>query len=211
MNQHALSNVITDTRRDIVFLLDGSDDSQQKFMEIKAFVQSIVTDLNVDADGDRVTVVQYSDTAVTDFNFKTYSTADDVVLAVGDLQHKGGHPSNIGAALRHLKSSVFTSESGSRLSEGVPQILILLSGGRSGDDITTPITILKEIGVISAAIGTTGADTLELQTIAHKPTYALSVSDYAELPTAKQNIFSFLSDASKHVENIPPTESFGKT
>uniref|UniRef100_H2T3W1 Collagen, type VI, alpha 3 n=1 Tax=Takifugu rubripes TaxID=31033 RepID=H2T3W1_TAKRU len=204
----AIKPALYDTRRDIVFLLDGSDDSQQKFMEIKAFVQSIVTDLNVDADGDRVTVVQYSDTAETDFNFKTYSTADDVVHAVGDLQHKGGYPSNIGAALQHLKSSVFTSESGSRLSEGVPQILILLSGGRSGDDIITPLTILKEIGVISAAIGTTGADTLELQTIAHKPTYALSVSDYAELPTAKQNIFSFLSDASKHVENIPPTESF---
>lgn len=210
MNQHVLFNVITDTRRDIVFLLDGSDDSQQKFMEIKAFVQSIVTDLNIDTDGDHVTVVQYSDNAETDFNFKTYSTVADVVHAVGDLQHKGGYPANIGAALQHLKSSVFTPESGSRLSEGVPQILILLSGGRSGDDITTPLTILKEIGVISAAIGTTGADTLELQAIAQKPTYALSVNDYAELPTAKQNIFSFLSDASKHIENIPPTESFGK-
>lgn len=208
---HFLFTAITDTkRRDIVFLLDGSDDSQQKFMDIKAFVQSIVTDLNVDADGDRVTVVQYSDTAETDFNFKSYSTSADVVHAVEHLQHKGGSPTNIGAALQHLRASVFTSESGSRLTEGVPQILLLLSGGRSGDDIRTPLRMLKEIGVISVAIGTTGADTLELQTIAHKPSYALSINDYTELPTAKQNVFPFLRDASQPVEKIPPAEGFGK-
>lgn len=211
INQHFLFTAITDTnRRDIVFLLDGSDDSQQKFMDIKAFVQSIVTDLNVDTDGDRVTVVQYSDTAETDFNFKRYSTAADVVHAIGQLQHKGGAPTNIGAALQHLRGSVFTSESGSRLTEGVPQILLLLSGGRSGDDIRTPLRTLKEIGVISAAIGTTGADTLELQTIAYKPSYALSVNDYAELTTAKQHVFSFLRDASPPVAKIPPAEGFGK-
>lgn len=179
-------------------------------MDIKAFVRSIVTDLNVDTDGDRVTVVQYSDTAETDFNFKSYSTAADVVRAVGQLQHKGGSPTNIGAALQHLRGSVFTAESGSRLVKGVPQILLLLSGGRSGDDIKTPLRLLKEIGVISAAIGTTGADTLELQSIAHQPSYAFSVNDYAELPTAKQNVFSFLRDASHPVEKIPPAEGFGK-
>lgn len=173
-------------------------------------MQSIVTDLNVDTDGDRVTVVQYSDTAETDFNFKSYSRAADVVHAVGQLQHKGGSPANIGAALQHLRGSVFTSESGSRLTEGVPQILVLLSGGRSGDDIKTPLRMLKEIDVISVAIGTTGADTLELQTIAHKPSYALSINDYAELPTAKQIVFSFLRDAPQPVEKIPPAEAFGK-
>lgn len=212
MNQYILFPVFTDTnKRDIVFLLDGSDDSQQNFVDMKAFVQSIVTDLNIDTDADRVTVVQYSDTAETVFNFKRYPTAADVVHAVGRLQHKGGYTTNIGAALQYLRGSVFTSESGSRLSEGVPQILILLSGGRSGDDIRAPLRMLNEIGVISAAIGTTGSDTLELQTIAHKPNYALSINDYAELPTAKQNIFSFLSDASQHIEKIPPTEGFGKT
>lgn len=121
INQHFLFTTITDTnRRDIVFLLDGSDDSQHKFMDIKAFVQSIVTDLNVDTDRDHVSVVQYSDTAETDFNFKSYSTGADVVHAVGHLQHKGGSPTNIGAALQHLKGSVYTTESGSRLTEGVP-------------------------------------------------------------------------------------------
>lgn len=197
-------------RRDIVFLLDGSDDSQQRFPAIKDFVQRIVAELNIDSNRDRVAVVQYSNTPEVNFNFSSYTTEDDVVDAVTDLQHKGGYPPNIGAALRYLKGQVFSSVSGSRLSEGVPQILIVLSGGRSGDDIRTPVRMLKKIGVISFAIGTTNADTLELQTISHKPNYALSITDFAELPNAKQDVFSFLRETSHHVEQTTSAESFGK-
>uniref|UniRef100_A0A8P4KMT4 VWFA domain-containing protein n=1 Tax=Dicentrarchus labrax TaxID=13489 RepID=A0A8P4KMT4_DICLA len=191
--------VITDTnRRDIVFLLDGSDDSQQRFTDIKDFVQRIVTDLNIGANKDHVAVVQYSNTAEVNFNLSRYSTENDVFDAIRGLSHKGGYPHNIGAALQYVREHVFTSDSGSRLLEGVPQILILLSGGRSGDDIRTPVRMLKEIGVISIAIGTTDADTIELQTISHEPSYALSITDYEELPTAKQDVFSLLREASHH-------------
>lgn len=203
--------MITDTnRRDIVFLLDGTDDSQRRFQDIKDFVQRIVADLNVDANKDRVAVVQYSNTAQVDFNLRRYSTEDDVLDAVRDLSHKGGYPHNIGAALQYLRDHVFTSDSGSRLLEGVPQILILLSGGRSADDIRTPVRMLDEIGVISVAIGTTDADTLELQTISHEPNYALSITDYEELPTAKQDLMSLLGEVSHHVEQTVPTKGFGK-
>uniref|UniRef100_A0A8C4H3L4 VWFA domain-containing protein n=1 Tax=Dicentrarchus labrax TaxID=13489 RepID=A0A8C4H3L4_DICLA len=174
-------------QRDIVFLLDGSDDSQQRFTDIKDFVQRIVTDLNIGANKDHVAVVQYSNTAEVNFNLSRYSTENDVFDAIRGLSHKGGYPHNIGAALQYVREHVFTSDSGSRLLEGVPQILILLSGGRSGDDIRTPVRMLKEIGVISIAIGTTDADTIELQTISHEPSYALSITDYEELPTAKQD------------------------
>lgn len=203
--------MITDpNRRDVVFLLDGSDESQQRFSVIKDFVQTVVADLNIDANRDHVAVVQYSDTAEIHFNLRRHSTEDDVLDAVRGLRHKGGYPPNIGAALQFVRDHVFTSDSGSRLLEGVPQILILLSSGRSGDDIRTPVRILKEIGVIPVAIGTTDADTLELQTISHKPSYALLITDYEELPTAKQDVVSMLREASHHVEQTAPTKVFGK-
>lgn len=203
--------MITDpNRRDIVFLLDGSDDSLQRFPDIKDFVQRIVSDLTIDANKDRVALVQYSNTAVINFNLTRYSTKDAVLDAVRGLSHKGGYPLNIGVALQYVRDHVFTSDSGSRLLEGVPQILILLSGGRSGDDIRTPVRLLKEIGVISIAIGTTDADTLELQTISHEPNYAVSITDYEELPTAKQDVFSLLRDAFHHVEQTAATKGFGK-
>lgn len=203
--------MITDpSRRDIVFLLDGSDDSQRRFPDVKDFVQRIVTDLNIDANKDRVAVVQYSSTAETNFNLRRYSTKDDVLDAVRGLSHKGGYPHNIGAALQYVRDHVFTSDSGSRLLEGVPQILIILSGGRSGDDIRTPVRLLKEIGVISIAIGTTDADTLELQTISHEPNYALSITDYEELPTAKQDVLTLLKEVPHHVEQTTATTGLGK-
>lgn len=203
--------MITDPhRRDVVFLLDGSDDSLQGFPDMKDFVQRIVEGLNVDANGDHVAVVQYSNTAEINFHLKSYPKKDDVLDAVKGLRHKGGHPSNIGVALQFVREHVFNSGSGSRLLEGVPQILILLSGGRSGDDIRTPVRMLKETGVISIAIGTSGADTLELQTISHKPNYALSITDYEELSTAQQDVFSLIKETTQHVEQTTPAKVFGK-
>lgn len=203
--------MITDpNKRDVVFLLDGTDESQRSFPVIKDFVQTIVADLNIDASRDHVAVVQYSDTAEVHFNLGRHSTEDDVLDAVRGLRHKGGYPPNIGAALQLVRDRVFTPDSGSRLQEGVPQILILLSSGRSGDDIRTPVRTLKKIGVTPVAIGTTDADTLELQTISHKPSYALSISDYEELPTAKRDVVSMLREASHHVEQTAPTKDFGK-
>lgn len=203
--------MITDpNRRDVVFLLDGSDDSKQRFPDIKDFVQRIVADLNIDANRDHVAVLQYSNEARIDFDLKRYSTQDDVLDAVRGLSHKGGSPHNIGAALQYVKDHVFTPELGSRLLEGVPQILILLSGGRSEDDIRTPVRMLKNTGVITIAIGTTNADTLQLQTISHEPNYAISITDYEELQTAKQDVLSLLRDASQRPEQTTSPKAFGK-
>lgn len=155
-------------------------------------------------------VVQYSNTAEINFRLNHYSSESDVLDAVGGLTHKGGYPKNIGAALQFVRDHVFAPESGSRLQQGVPQILILLSDGRSGDDIRSPVKMLRDMGVISVVIGTTDADTLELQTISHEPKYALSISDYEELPAIKQDVMALLGEASHHVVYTGPTVGSGK-
>lgn len=173
-------------------------------------MQRIVADLNVDANKDHVAVVQYSNTAHVHFDLKRYSSEDEVVDAIRGLNHKGGLPHNIGSALQYVRDHVFTSGSGSRVLEGVSQILIVLTSSRSGDDIRTPVRMLKEIGVIPVVIGTTNADTLELQTISHKPNYALSIINYDELLTTKQDVLALLREASHHVEQTAPMKGIGK-
>ncbi|MED6293497.1 hypothetical protein CHARACLAT_011203, partial [Characodon lateralis] len=185
--------------RDVVFLIDGSDDSQRRFPDIIDFISRLVTDLSIGINRDRVAVVQYSNTAEINFNLSRYVTKDDVLQAVYRLTHKGGYPKNIGAALQYVKDYAFTPESGSRIQQGAPQILILLSGGRSGDDIRSSVKMLKEMGVTIVTIGTSDADTLELQTISHEPKYALSVTDYEELSTVEQDVWSLLREISHHV------------
>uniref|UniRef100_A0AAZ3R0T5 VWFA domain-containing protein n=1 Tax=Oncorhynchus tshawytscha TaxID=74940 RepID=A0AAZ3R0T5_ONCTS len=187
--------VIQDTtiqapRRDVVFLLDGSDGTRSGFPAMRDFVQRVVETLSVDENKDRVAVVQYSRDPAAQFYLNTYTTKGEILNTVRGLRHKGGRPLNTGAALQYVRDNVFTASSGSRRLEGVPQLLILLSGGRSVDNVDTPASALKELGVLVFGIGTRSSDSRELQRISHDPSYALSVSDFTDLPSIQQQLLS---------------------
>uniref|UniRef100_A0A3B4EGF3 Collagen, type VI, alpha 3 n=1 Tax=Pygocentrus nattereri TaxID=42514 RepID=A0A3B4EGF3_PYGNA len=175
-------------RRDVVFLLDGSDGTRSGFPAMKDFVLRVMEKLNVAEDKDRVSVVQFSRDPETHFYLNTYTRKDDIVDTVSVLRHKGGRPLNTGAALQYVRDNVFTASSGSRRLEGVPQILILLSGARSFDNVDVPASALKDLGVLIFTIGSRGSDSRELQKISHEPKYALSVSDFTELPNVQEQL-----------------------
>uniref|UniRef100_A0AAZ3P0M1 VWFA domain-containing protein n=1 Tax=Oncorhynchus tshawytscha TaxID=74940 RepID=A0AAZ3P0M1_ONCTS len=177
-------------RRDVVFLLDGSDGTRSGFPAMRDFVQRVVETLSVDENKDRVAVVQYSRDPAAQFYLNTYTTKGEILNTVRGLRHKGGRPLNTGAALQYVRDNVFTASSGSRRLEGVPQLLILLSGGRSVDNVDTPASALKELGVLVFGIGTRSSDSRELQRISHDPSYALSVSDFTDLPSIQQQLLS---------------------
>lgn len=159
------------------------------------FVQTLVQKLNVEPNKDRVAVVQYSDDAAFDFLLNTHSSSGDVINHVKRLIHKGGRLRLTGAALQYVKDNMFTAAAGSRDLEGVTQFLILLSSGRSNDDIRGPVKALKDIGVISLSIGTTNADTLELQTISHQPNYFF-ISEFENILDVQDNIFALIKEVS---------------
>lgn len=178
------------TGKDVVFLLDGSDGTRNEFPAMQNFVQRMVERLNVDDNRDRVSVVQYSRDPAVQFYLNTYSTKREVLDTIRGLRHKGGRPLNTGAALQYLRDNVFMSSAGSRRQEGVPQLLILLSGGRSFDSVDAPASALKQMGVLTFAIGTRNTDPREMQKISHEPSYALSVSDFNDLPKVQQQLQS---------------------
>lgn len=188
-----------------MFLLDGSEGSRGGFQAVRDFVQRVVETLSVDDKRDRVSVVQYSREPTVQFNLNTYTTKGDILDAVRGLTHKGGRPLNTGAALQYLRNNVFTSSAGSRLGEGVPQVLLLISGGRSADSVSAPASALKQLGVLTFAIGTRNADRTELQTISHKPSSALAVSDFADLPKAQQQLQNAVETVVMEVAPEPPT------
>jgi collagen type VI alpha len=157
---------------------------------MRDFVQRVVETLSVDENKDRVAVVQYSRDPAAQFYLNTYTTKGEILNTVRGLRHKGGRPLNTGAALQYVRDNVFTASSGSRRLEGVPQLLILLSGGRSVDNVDAPASALKELGVLVFGIGTRSSDSRELQRISHDPSYALSVSDFTDLPSIQQQLLS---------------------
>lgn len=196
-------------RKDVVFLLDGSDYTRNVFPAMKDFVQRVVEKLNVMENRDRVSVVQYSRDPEAHFYLNTYTRKEDTLDAVRALRHKGGRPLNTGAALQYVRDSAFAPSSGSRRQEGVPQILILLSGATSSDNVDTPATSLKESGVLVFSIGTRNSSR-EVERISSDPTYAQSVSDFSELPNVQQQLLASVSTAVLEVTQTSPPVS-GKT
>uniref|UniRef100_A0A8C5CKI7 VWFA domain-containing protein n=1 Tax=Gadus morhua TaxID=8049 RepID=A0A8C5CKI7_GADMO len=195
--------------KDVVFLLDGSDNTRNGFAAMRDFVQRMVEELNVGENNDRVSVVQYDRDADAHFYLNTYTTKDDILDTVRGLRHRGGRPLNTGSALKYVRDNVFTAASGSRRQEGIPQLLIVLSGGRSSDNVDIPASALKENGVLILGIGTRNSST-EVQRIASDPSYAQSVSDFSDLPKVQHPFASSLSHVVVGVKPITPTVR-GKT
>ncbi|XP_053328266.1 collagen alpha-3(VI) chain isoform X1 [Spea bombifrons] len=184
-------------RKDIVFLLDGSDGARSFFPSLRSFVQSVVDRLDVGQDKTRVAVVQYSDSARPDFFLNTHFDRQSVVNAVRRLNPIGGSPLNTGRALDYVTTNVFTPSTGSRADEGVPQFLILLTTGKSRDDVSGPARALKSSEVVPVAIGVNRADVTELQTISLVPDLAYSFSDITQLGNAYQTITSRVSELNR--------------
>ena len=172
---------------------------------MRDFVQRMVEKLNVGVNKDRVSVVQYGRDQEVHFYLNTYTTKDDVLDTVRGLKHRGGRPLNTGAALQYVRDNVFTPSSGSRRLEGVPQILILLNGGRSFDSVDAPASALKELGVSIFGIGTRSSDSRELQKISSEPSYAVSVSDFSDLPSVQLELLSSVETVVIEVTAETPT------
>lgn len=175
-------------KRDVVFLLDGSDDSRNGLPAFREFVRRMAEELDIGEDKVRVAVVLYSDKPTVYFNLKSHRLKKAIIRAVRSLQHKGGRPRNTGTALQFVKDYVFTASSGSRRQEGVPQILLLLTGGKSTDDVSKAAADLKRSGVLSFAIGMKNAEQEELEKIALSSRFLFNLPVFGELLSIQPDI-----------------------
>lgn len=189
-------------KRDIVFLLDGSDDSRNGFPAIREFVKRMAEELDFSEDIIRVAVILYSDNATVYFNLLTHRSKKAIIYAIRSLQHKGGRPRNTGAALEFVRDQVFTTSFGSRRLEGVLQILFLLTGGKSSDDISRAAMDLKQIGVQSFAIGMKNAEQNELQKIAFSSKFLFNLPVFGELLSIQPELAAFVQ---REIQTEPPT------
>ena len=191
--------------KDFVFLLDGSDYTRSTFGGMRDFVHSVVQKLNVGPNNDRVSVVQYSRDPEAQFYLNTYTTKEEILDTIRGMRHRGGRPLNTGAALQYVKDHVFTPSAGSRRQEGIPQMLIVLSGGRSSDNVEGPATALKDDGVVILAIGNRNSSN-EVQRIASDPSSTQTVTDFSELPKLRESVDESLGRVVVGVKPISPTE-----
>lgn len=169
---------------------------------MREFIRRMTEKLDIDEDGTRVAVVQYSDDALPHFLLNTYTAKKEVIYAVRSLRPKGGKQLNTGAALQYVQDHVLTSSSGNRRHIGVPQVLIVLTGGVSSDDVEGPADDLRRLNVLTFAIGMKNAMETELQKIAYSSRFAFNLPSFGELLSIQTDILSFVQSK---MEIEPPT------
>ncbi|XP_064166856.1 collagen alpha-3(VI) chain-like isoform X2 [Anguilla rostrata] len=183
-------------KKDVVFLVDGSDATRQQFTVIQEFIRRVVENLNVGENKIRIGVVQYSDAASGDIYLNSHTTKEGVLNAIKGLRHRGGRQRNLGRAIEFVSRDVLDPTRGGRRPDGVPQFVIAVSGGRSSDDITGPATKLKQSGVVPFSIGTRDVGSQELQMVSYVPTYAYTIDNFPGLFTIQDGLISTLTELS---------------
>ncbi|XP_042350341.1 LOW QUALITY PROTEIN: collagen alpha-3(VI) chain-like [Plectropomus leopardus] len=183
-------------RKDIIFLVDGSEGVGREFPIIQEFIRRIVESLNVGENKIRIGVVQYGDTAQADMYLNTHTTKEGVLNAVRGMRQRGGRQRNLGQALQFLSRDVLTASRGSRKQEGVPQFVIVVSSGSSTDNIRSAATSLKQSRVLPFSIGTRDVNPAELQVVSYVPNFAFTVDDLPGLYTVQENLITTLTELS---------------
>lgn len=159
----------TATIADIVFLVDGSSSiGPSNFQEVRLFLRSLASGLDVGPDKIRIGLAQYSTEPHQEFLLKDHMEKAALLAALDSLPYRTGG-TETGKAINFLHTQYFTKEAGSRADQRVPQIAVVITDGDSSDDVEVPARELRKHGVIVFAIGVGNANQKQLESIANQP------------------------------------------
>lgn len=170
-------------KRDIVFLVDGSSSlGPSNFNAIREFISRVIQRLEIGKDLVQVSVAQYADTVKPEFHLNTYANKKDAVTGVRRMKALNGSALYTGYALDFVRNNLFTSSAGHRAAEGVPKLLVLITGGKSLDDISQPAQELKRGSIMALAVGSRAADEDELKEIAFDSSLVFVPAEFRPAP-----------------------------
>ncbi|KAJ8354327.1 hypothetical protein SKAU_G00218940, partial [Synaphobranchus kaupii] len=178
------------TMADIVFLVDGSSTiGLDNFQEIRLFLHDFVDGLDIGIHKVRVGLAQFSNEPHQEFLLREHTEKTVLLERIDNLEYRLGG-TETGKALQFLQSTYFTEAGGSRASEHVPQIAVVITDGSSTDDVQAPARQLRKQGVIIFAIGIGKADKAELQEIANSPHnhFLISIESYQALQKLTESL-----------------------
>ncbi|KAM6973005.1 collagen alpha-1(XIV) chain [Aplochiton taeniatus] len=183
-------------KAELVFLVDGSwSIGDESFQKIIRFLHSTTGALDqIGPDGTQVAIAQFSDDARTEFKLNSYGDKDRLLEAINKISYKGGN-TKTGRAIQHVKESIFTVEGGVR--RGIPKVLVVLTDGRSQDDVNKVSKEIQMEGYIVFAIGFADADYGELVSIASKPSdrHVFFVDDLDAFTKIEEKLITFVCEA----------------
>ncbi|XP_037127542.1 collagen alpha-1(XXI) chain [Syngnathus acus] len=189
---------------DLVFIVDGSWSVEDvNFELVKRWLVNITKNFNIGQKFTQVGVVQYTDDPILEIPLGKYSTNKALIKAMESIEYMGGN-TRTGAAIEFATDKLFgLSERGPM---GVSRIAVVLTDGKSQDEVWKAAEAARKKGVILFAIGV-GSETEEaqLRAIANKPfsTYVFSVEDYKSISRIIQVIRQKLCEETVCPARIP--------
>ncbi|XP_053093288.1 collagen alpha-1(XII) chain isoform X3 [Pangasianodon hypophthalmus] len=191
----AAQEVCKGAKADLVFLIDGSwSIGEESFNKVLQFVFSMIGAFDVIShEGMQVSFVQYSDDAKTEFKLNTYHDKGMSLSAVQMVNYRGGN-TKTGSALKHVGEKVFTSDNGMR--RNVPKVLVVVTDGRSQDDVKKSAAKLQHSGFSVFVVGVADVDMTELRNIGSKPSerHIFVVDDYDAFSKIQDNLITVICE-----------------
>ncbi|KAL6105800.1 col12a1 [Pungitius sinensis] len=188
-------DVCKGAKADVVFLIDGSwSIGDESFLKVLQFVKSMTGAFDVISPrGMQVSFVQYSDDAKTEFKLNTYQDKGVVISALQNVRYRGGN-TKTGIALKHVYEKVFTSDSGMR--RNVPKVLVVVTDGRSQDEVKKSAEKLQHSGYSVFVVGVADVDMSELRIIGSKPSerHVFVVDSYDAFAKIQDNLITFICE-----------------
>ncbi|XP_074401365.1 von Willebrand factor A domain-containing protein 2 isoform X3 [Zonotrichia albicollis] len=174
---------------DVLFLLDGSYSiGKGSFERSKHFAGKLCDALDIHPDRVRVGMIQFSSTPRLEFPLDSYLTKQEVKERIKRTVFRGGS-TETGQALKYILHKGFP---GGRNSS-VPEVLIIISDGKSQGSTAVPAMQVKERHITVFAVGIKFPRWEELQVLASEPPerHLLFAGDAED---AANGLYSTLSD-----------------
>ncbi|CAN2389703.1 Collagen alpha-6(VI) chain [Pristimantis euphronides] len=173
---------------DITFLIDGSTSiADSDFIKMKDFMVTVIEDFDIGSSKVHVGVAQYNESFRMEFDHQMYLDKETLKKKVNEIKQTNGN-TRIGQALRQTDSALLSGKGKSRINEGVQQILIVITDGRSQDEVANPAEHLRSKGVYTYAVGVGDVSETQLLQIAGSSSSKFYVHNFDELKHIKKRV-----------------------
>uniref|UniRef100_A0A672YMG0 Collagen type XII alpha 1 chain n=1 Tax=Sphaeramia orbicularis TaxID=375764 RepID=A0A672YMG0_9TELE len=197
----------TTAKADMVLLVDGSwSIGRINFKTIRNFIARMVSVFDIGPDRVQIGLAQYSGDPKTEWHLNAHPTKASLLNAVANLPYKGGNTMT-GYALNYILQNNFKPNVGLR--EDSRKIGVLITDGKSQDEIVFSSQNLRDSGIELYAIGVKNADENELRSIASDPDdiHMYNVNDFQFLLDIVDDLTVNLCNSVKGPGGGPETAS----
>lgn len=183
------------SERDIIFLIDSSV-GPTLINAIREFIRNFIDTIPIGPDQVQIGLTMFSNIPRLEIDLNSHSTKESLISALSRIKPKSSNEVNIGAALDFVRTNMLIPEKGSRIQEGVPQLLLLISSKKSKDSVQQPAEALQKMGVLTMAAGSRAAEETELRQIAFDENLVFMYKDFRQLLRNPKQVVSALSTLS---------------